>query len=161
MTQRNISITLQCLVKKDGKYLMLRRNPEKRIMPDVWMAPGGHREFCEGVFEAARREIMEETGLEIKNMRIRGAGVAFLKDLQLEVHFHFLTAEYAGGELISNPEDGELAWLESKEILTLDNLLSELKDVLPHALSDDPRTISYKATYEKGNEMIDFQIENG
>ena len=45
MSQRNIAVTLECFVKKDGKYLMLHRNPKKRIMPDVWMAPGGHREF--------------------------------------------------------------------------------------------------------------------
>lgn len=38
MSGRNIAITLECFVKKDGKYLMLHRRNDKRIMPDVWMA---------------------------------------------------------------------------------------------------------------------------
>lgn len=78
MNKRNIVVTLECYVKKDDKYLMLHRNKNKKIMPDVWMAPGGKREFNEGLFEAARREIKEETGLEIKNLRVRATGSAYL-----------------------------------------------------------------------------------
>ena len=37
-------------------------------MPDVWMTQGGHREFNEGLFECTRREVLEETGLKIKNL---------------------------------------------------------------------------------------------
>jgi len=85
---------LECFVKKDEKYLMLHRSPKKRIMPDVWMAPGGHIEFSEGLFEAAKREVMEETGLKIKNIKIRANGVAYLKDLDEELYFYFLTADY-------------------------------------------------------------------
>lgn len=89
MSQRNISVALECFIKKDGKYLMLHRNPTKKIMPGVWMAPGGKREHNEGLFECARREIFEETGLKIKNLQIKATGNAYLKDLDLEVYFHF------------------------------------------------------------------------
>src|SRR5579864_2542948 len=81
MKSRNILVTLECFVKKDNTYLMLHRNKDKRIMPDVWMAPGGKREFNEGLFECARREVLEETGLEIKNLRIKVSGNGYLKDL--------------------------------------------------------------------------------
>ena len=74
MDKRNILVTLECFVKKDGKYLMLHRNPDKKILPNVWMAPGGKREHNEGLFECARREIKEETGLEITNLRIKASG---------------------------------------------------------------------------------------
>ncbi len=40
MKRRNIAVTLECFVRKGGKYLMLHRNEDKRIMPGVWMAPG-------------------------------------------------------------------------------------------------------------------------
>src|ERR1035437_10242347 len=106
--ERHIQVTLQCYVKKDGKYLMLHRGPHKKIMPNVWMAPGGRREFNEGVFECARREVKEETNLEIKNLKILSTGCAYLKDLDSELFFHFVGADYAGGEPPENPEDGEL-----------------------------------------------------
>lgn len=150
---------MECFIKKDGKYLMLHRNPNKKLMPDVWMAPGGHIERNEGLFEATRREIMEETGLKIKNLRIRVTGNAYLKDLDREMFFHFLTADYDSGELKQNPEDGEFVWLKPKEIFNLDNLLAELHEVLPHVFDGNSDIISYKAVYEKGNEMANFVLE--
>lgn len=156
---RNIVVTLECFVKKGDKYLLLHRNPNKRIMPDIWMAPGGHREFNEGLFACARREIMEETGLTIKNLRIKATGNAHVKDIDQEFYFHMLVADYAGGEVKGSPEDGELVWLTKEEILKLDKLLPELKKILPHILSDNHEVVSYTALYEKGTVMNEFNIE--
>src|SRR3990172_7292467 len=136
---RNIAVTLECFIRKDGKYLMLHRRPDKRIMPDVWMAPGGHREFNEGLIECARREVKEETGLEIKNIRVKVTGNAFLKDLNQEFYFHLLSAEWAKGELLPKIKDGEFVWLTPDEILKLPNLLAELRYVLPHLFSTSNR----------------------
>ena len=160
MRKRNIVVTLECFVKRGNKYLMLRRRSDKRIMPGVWMAPGGHREFNEGLFECARREIKEETGLSIKNIKVKIAGNAYLADLDQEFYFHLLVADYAGGKLKQKVDDGEFVWLNEKEILKLDNLLAELRKVIPHIFSDNKDVISYKAVYEKGNKMTEFVLEN-
>ncbi len=160
MRSRNILVTLECFVQKDGKYLMLHRNADKRIMPNVWMAPGGKREFNEGLFAATHREILEETGLTIKNLRIKATGNAYLKDLDQEVFFHFVFADYAGGEVHQNPEDGELKWLTPEEIIELDNLLAEIKQVYPNIFDGTDDVVSYTAVYERGNELVEFTIEN-
>ena len=157
--KRNLVVTLECFVKKEDKYLLLHRNPNKRIMPDIWMAPGGHREFNEGLFECARREILEETGLTIKNIQIKATGNAYVKDIDQEFYFHMLVADYAGGELKTNESDGTFVWLTNVEILALDKLLPELKHILPHVLSDDPSVISYKAQYTTGTTMDFIEIE--
>lgn len=157
--KRNVVVTLECFVKKGDKYLLLHRNPNKRIMPNIWMAPGGHREFNEGLFECARREVREETGLEIKNIQIKAAGNAYVKDIDQEFFFHMLVADYASGELQTNEKDGTFAWLTREEIMKLDNLLPELKHILPHVLSGNKNVISYTAHYETGTEMNDFKIE--
>jgi len=153
-------IALECFIKKDGKYLMLHRHPSKRVLPNVWMAPGGKREFNEGLFACARREILEETGMKIKNLKLVVSGNAHLEDLDTEVFFNFLTADWDSGELTPENDLGELKWLTPEEILKLDNLLSELKEVLPHVFSGDDRCISYVATYKAGNQMIDFLMED-
>jgi len=160
MTKRNIAVTLECFVRKGDKYLMLHRSKDKRIMPDIWMAPGGHREFNEGLFECAKREIREETGLEIKNLRIKAVGNAFLKDLNQEFFFHFVFADYASGEVIENHKDGKLNWVTPEEMKKLDNLLAEIHEILPYIFSNNDRIISYKAAYEKGNKMTGFKLEN-
>lgn len=158
MKKRNIAATLECFVKKGNKYLMLHRHKDKRIMPGVWMAPGGHREFNEGLFECARREIYEETGLKIKNLRIKAHGNAYLKDLDQEFYFHFVFADYAGGLLKQKVDDGEFVWLSLKQILEQKNLLAELKKILP-IITDSNKVVSFKAVYEKGNELSYFKIE--
>jgi len=156
---RNIVVTLECFIKKGTKYLLLHRDSNKRIMPNVWMAPGGHREFNEGLFECARREVMEETGLLIKNIRIKAVGNAYVKDIDQELYFHMLVAEYAGGVLKTSDTDGKFEWLTKKQIIKLDDLLPELKHLISHILSNKKNIVSYKAYYEKGNDMTFFEIE--
>jgi len=138
---------------------MLHRDPKKRIMPDVWMAPGGHREFNEGLFVCARREILEETGLTINNIRVKVAGNAYLKDLDQEFLFHLLVADYVGGRLKQKVDDGEFVWLTLAQIKKLPTLLTELRHVLDHVFSSDDRVISYKAVYNTGNTMTAFELE--
>ena len=160
MTNRNIVVTLECFVKKGDKYLMLHRHKNKRIMPDIIMAPGGHREFNEGPYEAARREVFEETGLTIKNLKIKAHGNAYLKDLNQEFYFHMIVADYQSGELKQKIDDGDFLWMTIDEIFKNPNLLAELKQILPHILSSNNEVISYKAVYEKGNDMSFFEVES-
>lgn len=156
---RSIIVGLQCFVRKNGKYLMLRRHETKTVMPGVWMAPGGTREANEGLFACARREILEETGLKIKNIRVRAVGCAYLKDLAQELHFHFLVADYAGGKLKPEPDVGMLQWRMPKDILQLKTLLAEHRHILPHVFGEDPRTISFRSVYKRNNELEDIAIE--
>lgn len=160
MKKRNIAVTLECFIKKGNKYLMLHRAKDKRIMPDIWMAPGGHREFNEGLFECAKREVYEETGLKIKNLKVKVAGNAYLKDLDQEFYFHFVFADYAGGKLKPKVDDGEFVWLTVEQITKLDNLLAEIHEILPLLFDGTNRVISYKAVYEKGNKMTEFELED-
>lgn len=160
MNKRNIAVTLECFIKKGNKYLMLHRNKDKKIMPGVWMAPGGKRDFNEGLFEATRREIREETGLKIKNLRIKATGNAYMKDIEQEVFFHFVFADYAGGSIKKDGQDGELKWVTVEEMLKLDNILAELKHVYKYIFNNDDMVISYKCVYEKGNRMTEFRLED-
>ncbi len=124
------------------------------------MAPGGHIEFSEGLFEATRREVLEETGLAIKNIRIKAVGTAYLRDLNQELFFHFVFADYAGGKVMQNEHDGELAWLTPKEIEKLPTLLAEIRKILPYLFKNNGKIISYKATYKNGNKMTAFELES-
>lgn len=157
---RNIIVSLECFIQKDGKYFMLERDPGKRIMPGVLMAPGGKREFNEGLFACARREVYEETGLRIKNLRIKATGNAYLHDLDQEFYFHFLFADYAGGTVTKTCPEGKLAWLSSAEILKHDTVLAEIKRLGERLFSDDKEVLSYSAVYSSGNTLESFSLES-
>ena len=54
----------------DGKVLLLRRGIEPRY--GTWTYPGGFLEMGESTEEGARRESMEELGIEVGHLRLHG-----------------------------------------------------------------------------------------
>jgi len=84
-----------CVIK-DGKVLLGKRlNAHGQ---GTWAFPGGHLEFGETVAECAVREMEEETGMQIANIR-RGP---FTEDFFLDQGKHYITiimiADWQAGE---------------------------------------------------------------
>jgi 8-oxo-dGTP diphosphatase len=83
-------------VLKDGKFLMQKRRGKHG--DGTWSLPGGHLEFGESVEDCARREVMEEMGVEIKNIRFG----PFTNDIFDKEGKHYVTlfvvSEYESGE---------------------------------------------------------------
>lgn len=90
-------------VFKKGKFLMgQRRNAHG---DGTWSIPGGHLEFGETFEETAKREVLEETGLRIKNVRFG----AVTNDLFETDDKHYLTIWLvsdweSGKEQITEPD---------------------------------------------------------
>lgn len=60
------------LVFKDEKILFGKRKSE--LSTHTFGVPGGHLEYMESFDQCARREVLEETGMEIQNIRFLFAG---------------------------------------------------------------------------------------
>ncbi len=60
-------IGIGVFVFRDGKFLMGKRMGSHG--EGSWSVPGGHLEFGESFAETARREVLEETGITIKNIK--------------------------------------------------------------------------------------------
>ena len=93
-------------IRKDGKVLMGKR--KGGWMPGTWAFPGGKLAMNEGLEECAVREILEETGVKISNIRL----AAFTNDIDREEGIHYLTlfyvADWKSGEpLVMEPDKCE------------------------------------------------------
>jgi 8-oxo-dGTP diphosphatase len=91
-----------CVVK-DGKVLLGKRLNSHGN--GCWSFPGGHLEMYETWEQCAEREVLEETGIRIKNIRFAGV----TNDLFIEERKHYITlfmmADFETGELkIMEPE---------------------------------------------------------
>ena len=80
-----------------NKQLLLGERLDKKQL-NCWQFPGGHLENDESVIACARREVLEETGIKVKNLRHLG-----YTDEQFEVaHKNYITllvsCEYDSGE---------------------------------------------------------------
>lgn len=60
-----MSIAMVLLVEPGGRALLQHRDDDAHYAPGKWALPGGSMEVGETPEEAARREVLEETGLEI------------------------------------------------------------------------------------------------
>lgn len=106
----NVELTALCLIHRDGRYLLQDR--AKEDWPG-YVFPGGHIEKGESIVDAVIREMKEETGLTIRNPRLRG-----VKQFPIEggryLVFLFETEEF-DGEVVSS-EEGEMRWIHRDEL---------------------------------------------
>lgn len=64
--ERRIAVVF--VVDPEGQVLMQHRSPEAAVSPNQWTMPGGKIEDGEEPVEAARREVLEETGLTVTDL---------------------------------------------------------------------------------------------
>ena len=67
MEQQRPKVGIGVLVFKDEKVLVGKRMGAHGEGQYAW--PGGHMEYMESFEQCAKREVMEETGIEIENIR--------------------------------------------------------------------------------------------
>lgn len=65
---QDFAIAVKAFIIKDGQVLLLRRKPTDRHQPGQWDIPGGRLERGENPFDGVKREVREETGLEIETV---------------------------------------------------------------------------------------------
>lgn len=111
--------TTLCYIEKEGSYLMLHRVKKKNdINRDKWIGIGGKFEEGESPEDCVRREVREETGLELKDPRYAGI-VTFQSDGMEGTEFmHLFHAKKFTGE-IRDCDEGVLEWISKEKFATL------------------------------------------
>jgi ADP-ribose pyrophosphatase YjhB (NUDIX family) len=105
----NPAVTAFALIERDGCYLVLERAHEP--YRGRWDLPGGFVEAGESPLDAVRREVLEETGLQIEEPAIIGVYTSRYGDegkWTVDVAFH---CAGAAGELRLSPESADAAWV--------------------------------------------------
>lgn len=98
-----MKVVMAAVVEKDGKYMICRRGPGRRL-EGVWEFPGGKLEAGETPEQGLARELREELKIE--------TDIGPILDVQLESEFNEFIILYYRARIIS----GELALTEHSEI---------------------------------------------
>jgi len=117
-------VSVSAVVLNRNKNILLIKGPLRG-----WELPGGQVEKGEGLLDALRREVREESMAEIVNVRYRGL---FHNIAESTVNLLFI-AEYDGGELSKSEESLEVAFFkldEARKLVTWGNFFKRIECVL-------------------------------
>jgi 8-oxo-dGTP diphosphatase len=140
-------ICANVFIKKDDKFLVLKRSKLKKYAPNVIHPVGGKVDLNENPFEAAIREAKEETGISIENLNLRAVLLEIIprsNEPNNWVIYHFI-GDYKAGDLIET-EEGELLWLTPEEVRQAD-LFPSVHNIIDHILDLSKSTIFVTNTY--------------
>lgn len=104
------------LIIHRGKILFIQRAQE--LAKGKWAFPGGSFKGDKTAEEAAKREVREETGLDIKILRL--LGVYRTKEYEPNYEISCFVAESKEDKVIPNSEVMDWKWLDPIEGLKLD-----------------------------------------
>ena len=139
-------IAVTGIVKKDGKYLICKRSPNEKAFPEKWCVPGGKVEVKDfinldkdtdnhwfDIFEnTLRKEMKEETNLEIKNIGYV-SNLAFIRPNGFSTVIVSLFADYHSGDIkLCEKELTEYAWVtlkEAKDYDLIENIYEQIEKV--------------------------------
>ena len=120
-------IAITGILVKEGKYLITKRALNKKAFPGKWTVPGGRLELNDYINEpkdtsehwynvvekVLRREVKEEVGLEIKNIRYL-TSMTFMRGEEPCLIIS-LIADHHDGEVNLNEESIDHAWVSLEE----------------------------------------------
>ncbi len=141
----DIELTTMCAVIKDGKVLMLNR--KKNWIG--WAFPGGHLEEEESLADCIKREVQEETGILLSNLKFKGITHFYnTKTNKRHIIFNYVSYDYVG-EAVSACDEGEIAWIEISKIHMLD-LAEGMEYRIPLFLEEKSQELYIEWNEEEG-----------
>lgn len=122
-----------CYIRDRGRVLLQLRRDDL-FGGGLWNGPGGHVEEDESPAQAAVREVREETGLTIHDLRDHGALTFYFGDEAEPTYIvHIFSSERFTGQVQANDE-GQLEWF-SEERIPFDQMFPDDRHWVPHLLA--------------------------
>jgi 8-oxo-dGTP diphosphatase len=106
------------LILEDGKLLLVER--AKEPMKGYWSLPGGIVESGEKLEDAIRREVVEETGLEVELLSMFEIFERIIPDAAGKAEYHYVLIDYlckpSGGNLLAASDVSRVAWVAERNL---------------------------------------------
>ena len=92
------------VVLKPGSVVLVRRGKHPNF--GAWSLPGGAQELGETTEEAARRELLEETGVSVGDLVLAANVDSIRRDTHGRVQYHYTILDFAARWVAGDPAAG-------------------------------------------------------
>jgi len=111
-------IGVGALIHRGGKIVVVKR--ENEPAKGLWSIPGGLLELGERVHEGVKREVMEETGLDVEIDRLLDVIDNIVYDDDGKICYHYVLIDYlcssSQGDLTAATDVTEAQWIKLKDV---------------------------------------------
>ncbi|MFH1971766.1 MAG: NUDIX domain-containing protein [Patescibacteria group bacterium] len=134
-------------IHKDGKYLLMKRSKDKKYAPNKIHPFGGKIDQDENPYDGAIREIKEEVGIDINNLKLEAVILELTDEKELPVNWliFYFSADYCKGD-IKKTDEGEVILLTKDEIKQ-SNLFPSVKSIIDNILNPNDGTVFTTNSY--------------
>jgi len=150
------------IIRKDGKYLILRRSLDKKMFSGRWTVPGGGLMVDDyisvqkttpdawyfAVTNSLRREVKEETGLEVDKLNYL-LDLAFIRPDGMPVVTLSYYGDWKSGDVQLDKENIDYRWVtveEAKNYDLIEGVLEEIEMADKILKGDQVDKFNYKLT---------------
>jgi len=106
------------IILKRNRVLLVER--ARTPLRGYWSLPGGVLETGERLEDGVRREVLEETGLFVKPLRVVEIFERIMRDAKGRVEYHYVLIDYlcraAGGMLKAQDDVSRAEWVPRTEL---------------------------------------------
>ena len=136
-----VELTNMCMIESaTGQVLVQRR---VKSWPGIAF-PGGHVEDGEGIVDSVIREVREETGLTVTDLRPLGVKHRYSPDnADRFMVFLYAAGSYSG--TVQSSDEGEVFWVDKDKLLDMD-LARSMSETLEAMMNPDVSELSYIRT---------------
>ena len=122
------------IVFRDHEVLLIQRNKEPN--KGQWSIPGGRQMLGETAAEAARRELLEETGVKVDRLLLVDVVDAIIHDVEGKIKYHYTLVDYMGqwqsGESRPGDDAKEVRWVRLNQLSSY-SLLEKTMNIIQKA----------------------------
>ncbi|PKO03560.1 MAG: hypothetical protein CVU43_02205 [Chloroflexi bacterium HGW-Chloroflexi-5] len=139
------------LVFKGDKVLLQNGSPNKKIWAGFYNGLGGHVERGEDALSAARRELMEEAGLECSDLHLCGTIMIDVED-QKGIMLFVMTGRKTKGT-VNDSEEGTLHWVSVNELSEI-KVVEDIPELVGRILVGKPNIFHAHYGYDENGIRI-------